>query len=150
MKRFLRSLAAVFAGFLILGLSSCTTITSQQMSYMGEATRTPVVSGVAKHFDFMGVGVNEDQYTKEYQEAVNDAFKNAPQATLKLQSLKTYKQYNYTNQALGFALMSLSGGLYASSNSVNAIIGALMDIAGLVLLGCNNYDFVVIGEPVTQ
>jgi hypothetical protein len=127
-------------------LTGCTTIGTQEMSYLGEEVQQGRVSGSATHTDFAGIGVDADSYIEVYDEAMENAFARAPKNTSRLTSVKAFKEYDYSSQIGGLALVSLSASAIAADGEIT-LLRALMYAGGVLMTMMNSYDFVVIGNP---
>ncbi|MCF7933870.1 MAG: hypothetical protein K9M84_08340 [Spirochaetia bacterium] len=146
--RTIRSIS--YAVLTVLGiavlLTGCTTIGTQEMSYLGEEVQKGRVSGSATHTDFAGIGVDADSYIEVYDKAMEDAFRHAPKNTSRLTSVKAFKEYDYTSQIAGMALVGLSASAIAADGEIS-LLSAVMYAGGVLMTMMNSYDFVVIGTP---
>jgi len=123
--------------------SSCTTIGSQQMSYLGNDSKTTNVVGTANHFDLLGIGISGDQYVNEYNRALKEAFEESPVNTVNIKNIKVFKEQKWGFQILGFLLSGLGYGLISEGSE----LGLGLSVAGLLLSSVNSYEFILIGEP---
>lgn len=139
-----------------LALNSCASIAPQAMSYLGEATKAKNVVGKSTHFDFAGIGVTADGYANEYNQAVMNAFQEAPDGTKVLKNLKTFKSPNNWPVFGGLGALVLGSGFISAGGSPNGggagslAVGTILFLGGLGLTAINTYDFVVVGEPASD
>jgi hypothetical protein len=94
----------------------------------------------------LGINVNADGFAKEYEAAVQDAFKLIPSEYTHLKSVKAFKEYKLWPQILGISSMVL-GSVLAGSNPRNPVGGVVLYLGGAFCTGINSYDLVIIGEP---
>jgi len=128
-------------------LNACNTIGTQQFTYLGNDSSIPNVVGVVEHKDFMGIGISADQYAKEYESALEDAFDAAPHGTVSINEIKVFKEYRFANQIWGAIMTSTGALIISSAGDEGAIIGGALSLVGFILTGTNRYNFILIGEP---
>ena len=121
-------------------------IGQQNSQYFGDATRQPEVAGRIEHWDFWGVGTDSQTYSYEFNQALTQAFNKAPQGTLRLKALKSFKSNDPFVPALGGAMISLGISQYQASLPLSLTLLGL----GLVTMGVHHYDLVLIGEPTAE
>jgi len=142
----MKLLKAIVLLLLPLGFISCTSIGSQQMTYLGQDSTVPDVIGTSNHFDIMGIGNSAEKYATEYERALSKAFYNSPKGTTKIENLKTFKAQNWEYQILGIIVAGIGYTLKDSNSSSS--LGYGLVIGGAIVASVNSYDFILIGEPV--
>lgn len=140
-------------------LTSCTTIGTQQYTYVGDVTSEKNVMGKSAHYDFLGLGISANGYAREYNDAIKDAFKNSPSGTKTLKSVKIFKENKSWPQVIGSVAISLGYTILMvslansynnpdnSENNSTALISMGLMAGGAGLWGLNTYNFVVVAEP---
>ena len=119
---------------------------SKNIASARHITRALTLNGIAVlRFDFAGLGVSSDSYANEYNKAINDAFQKCSPDVDALASVKTFKAKKYWPQVLGVAATIIGGAMI--SNDDSKVGGVVLSLSGLIALGINTYDFVVLGEP---
>jgi len=140
---------------LSLLFTSCTTIGTQQYTYVGDVTPKENVMGKSLHIDFLGLGISANSYAREYNNAVTDAFNNASPKPSKLTSTKIFKETTFWPKILG-SLLVVAGQVMLTmqisntqdTQTTNLFLPILLFTGGGALWGVNTYNFVVVGEPV--
>jgi len=139
----------LLVGFLAV-VSGCSTIWGSHMSYLGNDNAERNVIGVASHTDWMGLGINGDQYASEYEKAASNALRRGPAGTVALENIKVFKEYKFNNQILGSILYSLGVAMIVSYEDELILPGAGLSLVGLILTGLNQYDLILIADPVIK
>lgn len=136
-------------------LSGCTTISKQEMNYMGNDEKdNKNVVGTVEHIDFFGIGYDGDTYAEEYEDALKDAYKEAPPGTNGLKNIKVFRENDFKLQILGLATTILGASLTAYSqtpnppNDIMAAVGGVLSIGGVGISGIREYDYYIIAEPM--
>jgi hypothetical protein len=113
------------------------------MAYLGEETRVPSVVGSTSHIDILGIGTTPDSAAREYETAVANAFKNAPQGTEKLTNIKSFKTQHFFLQVLGSIFVLFGAQLYENGANYGLIFEAL----GMIPMSANIYTLSVVATP---
>lgn len=133
--------------------TSCTTIDTQQYTYVGDATREKNVTGKSTHYDYLGLGITSKAYANEYNNAIKDTFKAGGSGTKELKNVKIFKAKKWWPQVIG-SILTLTGYTLMAQQSMNAnpdyAIPFTLVFAGGGISGLNTYDFVVVAEPVYE